>query len=324
MDGLILKYLRGELSLEEQHRFTKWLEEDEARVEMLSKFERYWESTRYDFSQESAEVLESIRSRISHPEKVTKSFKISAQKYLKYAAIFFIVSLSTLFIYDAFDKESPAVAVSLIEKTSLAGQKITVKLPDGSTVKLNAESKIIVPQFFEENSRQVELIGEAFFDIVPDASRPFTIKVQDLKVKVLGTSFNINAYPEEVAVSVAVKSGRVEVKELIKNTSLVLLPQEMAVYTSENNQLLQKVIDDDQLVFAWTEQRLVFKDSDIEEVLKTLSRWYNVEFVLKKKLDDQKKFTANYQKETLKVVLESLAYAYDFEYEQEDGRVIIK
>ncbi len=96
-------------------------------------------------------------------------------------------------VYELNYKVESLPEIALIEKVSLPGQKITTILPDGTHVKLNADSKIIVPSRFSGDRREVTLIGEAFFDVARDESKPFLINTENMKVEVLGTSFNVSA-----------------------------------------------------------------------------------------------------------------------------------
>lgn len=207
----------------------------------------------------------------------------SEQSYpwLKVAAVVATV-LVTLFIYllSFHDKGS-----ELIVHRTLPGQKSNIILPDGSTVQLNAESKLTyTEQFGAENStREVAFEGEAFFNVKKDPERPFIVNTQDLKATVLGTSFNVKAYPDEQAVQVIVASGKVAVQGKMQGDAggqkVLLLPNEMVSYHKQERKI-SKTSGDFADLLAWKEGKLIFNKVQIREAIPALERWYGVEIVL--------------------------------------------
>lgn len=326
MDHLILKYLRKELSLEERHQLNKWLENDADRAEMLRAFEMYWQNSQYDFSTDKVEILDQIKNRIgNNPAQTSPAIRSSFARLIKYAAIIILVSSLSIIGYTTFENE-PVVetkTIRHIEKTSLPGQNITLRLPDGSSVKLNAGSKLIVPEVFEEGAREVELIGEAFFDVESDPSRPFLIKMQGMKVEVLGTSFNIRAYEGDSNHVVAVKTGKVKVQSLQTGNAIHLEPQELSVLSIGDGSIKKEDIKDEDLIFGWTDKIIAFKDRQVGEVISEIERWYGVEIKVEKTLSKHKLYTAHHDNPTIDEVLRSLSFVYEFEFVKKEENVIV-
>ncbi len=237
------------------------------------------------------------------------------------AAVVLILAVSALFFINIGQQEMSADAdYETIEKISLPGQKITSVLPDGSLVKMNAGTKIIIPEFFTHEKREVTLSGEAYFEVVKDPTRPFIIKVADFTVEVLGTSFNVKAYENNDDKGVAVKSGRVAVTNLRKNQVINLSRNEMILFDDEGT--IEKMpIDEEDLYFGWTDQRMVFKDDSLDDVLHSISNWYGVEMEISEEIDSDKTYTANYKNPVLEEVMESLSHVYNFKY-LIDGKTI--
>nr|WKN35783.1 FecR domain-containing protein [Tunicatimonas sp. TK19036] len=213
--------------------------------------------------------------------------------------------------------------VSLMMKRTRKGEKRTVRLPDGTKVKLNANSVLVYPTEFDHKVRSVRLEGEALFDVTKDADRPFIIMSGDVKTQVLGTSFNVRAYDEEPGVTVAVVTGKVKVRG--KRTSeLYLLPEDVSYYHRSDSSLStssQSVTD----LTAWSRNILLFDEDPAEEVWRKLENWYGVNIIL----PDQPVITGNYSgryhNEALSRVLDGISYASEFAYEiQENKNVIIK
>ena len=211
-----------------------------------------------------------------------------------------------------------------IEKTSLMGQKISLKLPDGTQVKLNADSKLTVPEKFSGSSREVELIGEAYFDVVKDPSKPFIIKMPEFSVEVKGTSFDVKAYPNEDKV-VAVRSGIVEVSSKGIGKSVELTKDEMSKISVMKNTIEKSEILDQDLIFGWVDQDLIFKNQAMDEVLKEVARWYGVTIVMKTGKKSDKLYTARHDNNPgLKQVMESVSFVFEVKFEIDGNELTIK
>ncbi len=154
---------------------------------------------------------------------------------------------------------------------TLTGMEYTLALSDGSLVYLNAETSVKYPVVFAENERMVELDGEAYFEVAKDASRPFIVRMNGVDVKVTGTSFNARAYRNEGKVVTTLIEGRVEVN------GKAIVPGEQARYEVGNGNLEVAKVDVEHFV-AWKEGYFVFRNERLEDVMRTLARWYKVEY----------------------------------------------
>lgn len=154
---------------------------------------------------------------------------------------------------------------------TLTGMEYTLALSDGSLVYLNAETSVKYPVVFAENERMVELDGEAYFEVAKDASRPFIVRMNGVDVKVTGTSFNARAYRNEGKVVTTLIEGRVEVN------GKAIVPGEQARYEVGDGDLEVAKVDVEHFV-AWKEGYFVFRNERLEDVMRTLARWYKVEY----------------------------------------------
>ena len=154
---------------------------------------------------------------------------------------------------------------------TLTGMEYTLALSDGSLVYLNAETSVKYPVVFAENERMVELDGEAYFEVAKDASRPFIVRMNGVDVKVTGTSFNARAYRNEGKVVTTLIEGRVEVN------GKAIVPGEQARYEVGNGDLEVAKVDVEHFI-AWKEGYFVFRNERLEDVMRTLARWYKVEY----------------------------------------------
>ncbi len=164
------------------------------------------------------------------------------------------------------------------------GQTYKLELSDGSLVWLNSQTELIYPTKFAGEKREVTLIGEAFFKVAKDTDHPFYVKMNGMEVKVLGTSFNISCYPEDIAVKTTLVEGSVSICPEGGNYKMIS-PSEQYTYNRENKSIKIQNVDIEQYT-SWVKGRYIFRNESLEEIVGKLQRWYN--------------FTINYQDETLK------------------------
>lgn len=160
--------------------------------------------------------------------------------------------------------------------TPRAGQYIVV-LPDGSKVWLNAESSLRFPVAFTGDSREVEMTGEAYFEIAQNSHQPFKVVTGQHKIDVLGTSFNISAYSDESKVSTTLLEGAVRVTN--GEATQYLHPGQQAQASGNTIQLVKN--PDLKDVMAWKDGVFRFNESTLDEIVKQLSRWYDIQFTFK-------------------------------------------
>jgi len=283
--------------------------------------------------EEITDLWENIKSEtVDDRTEISGIVIFQTWKYLKVAAVilpFIIATVLFLFFRDMPIKEQEISQVH-IEKQIPRGEKRTVFLPDGSKVKLNAESKISYLKPFDEHQRIVRLEGEAFFEVRPDKARPFIVRSGNLNTKVLGTSFNIKAYPGGQHILVAVKTGLVSVEnknqKLVnsQNKSILLTPMEMATYSEATNKTSVTGFDPDK-VLAWKDGTLYFENATMEEFIAKVERWYGVEFMLNRTNPVVKGITGTFTDQSLEEILEGTKDASEFVYEfLPNGKILIK
>ncbi len=158
------------------------------------------------------------------------------------------------------------------------GGEFSLTLSDGTEVYMNADSKLRFPTKFGRNERVVELEGEAYFQVARNEKSPFIVKVASMEIEVLGTEFNVSAYPEDAVIQTTLVRGSVEVSSEKSGESVILHPGEQSALNRENNSLNVSTVDVS-YVMAWKEGRLRFKEKPLREVMKIISRWYDVEVV---------------------------------------------
>jgi len=196
-------------------------------------------------------------------------------------------------------------------------------LPDGSAIYLNSGSTLKIPKKFAADKRTVFLEGEAFFEVTEDKSRPFTIYSGSLSTTALGTSFNVRAYPEEEKLSVALVTGKVKVVNAEIDTFQILIPNEQIIFNTKEQEFKKQAFDIE-LITGWQKGLLIFQDSDFDEVVEKLERWYGVSFDIQKYPIYQKEYRGKFDNQSLDEVLQVMSFTSGFTYEINDKNVIIK
>jgi ferric-dicitrate binding protein FerR (iron transport regulator) len=155
----------------------------------------------------------------------------------------------------------------------------SVILPDGTTVQLNSGSKLVYASGFNSGERTVNLEGEAFFNVAKDKEHSFTIKTKSLDFKVYGTSFNIQAYPEDSEINTTLVEGSLGVVAKTGSEMARLVPGENANFKEDNKELVVTNVDLE-LYTSWKDGMVTFRNEKLKDIARKIERWYNVQIVI--------------------------------------------
>jgi len=329
IESLLAKVLADELlSYEEKTRFEAWLKADPVNQALYKSLKQHWQGDALD---SEPKYLEGVKKRFSKKLEKSDSNKPTANQgsvshfsdgnwfhYGKVAAavaLFFVVAWAVLSDFagnEPPNEQSEKAMVKMVEKSIPKGAKGTYTLSDGTKVRVNAGTKISFPKTFEAEKREVYLEGEAFFEVAEDASRPFVIYTGDVTTTVLGTSFNIHAYPKGKAIKVAVVRGKVAV-ETSPTNEVLLEKEQMAVYHKK-----LKSIDtgsfDAEMEIGWKHDVLVFRQASVEEITEELENWYGYSFEISGNKKLKSGYRGRFENASLKRVMESLSYSLKWKY----------
>lgn len=206
------------------------------------------------------------------------------------------------------------------------GKKFEVQLSDGTIVHLNVGTSLRYPvQFLKNQSRQVYLTGEAYFEVSKDKAHPFTVNTQEVNVEVLGTKFNVNSYTEDLSTDVVLVEGKVSLykeKKTSKN-QVYLLPGIKGSNTRGQQKIVTEDVNTDYYT-AWVKGSLVFKNESFNSIIKKLERRYNVTFINKNKALGKEIFNARFDNEPIEVVLKYFSDSYAIDYIIKEDQITIK
>lgn len=265
-------------------------------------------------NKESKKSFEKIRSSIEAQDKRLHPYKkFSEFTLLKAASVLLVTGLLAWVLFLA--SHPVATETTLVTKKTERGQKANIILSDGSTVMLNSESMLMFPKEFGD-IRDVSLVGEGYFVVNRNEQKPFVVRSGSLATTVLGTSFNIKAYPEDKEIEVAVASGKVAVttdENKIVNQYL-LTPNTLATYNTTDNEIKidSRNIQD---LIAWKEGVLKFSEVKFAQIVKTLEKWYGVTITLENEQIGNCIIIAEFKNESLKNVMKTMQHAMEIEYE---------
>lgn len=255
-------------------------------------------------------------SRLKKRVRASQKRRTLRYNYQRVAAILLLplmISLGVLYYMYIENKNS----ISYLEANSAPGTITKVLLPDSSVVWLNANSTLRYPSQFVGSEREVQLVGEGYFHVTSSEKFPFYVSVTNgLKVKAYGTKFNVSAYEEEKSIRTTLESGCVEIQS--SSGVLSMIPNDQVVYDRRTSQLYKHTIRTEE-VLAWKEGKMIFRNASLEEILKQMSRRYNIEFVLHKNTDKKYQFRAVFSSETPTQVLDYLKLAAPIKWSVYNG-----
>lgn len=325
---IIGEVLSGTSDPHKKELLNSWIEESQENFQIYNLLKESWESTRIETRHPHEEDhLQSVLLKI---ESESKPKWIGNGFFLKVAASFGVIAVcSWLYLSDVSGlfPQMTKEEKTIIQKSNIAGQKSSFKLPDGTRVWLNSESTLAYDSDYGVSKREVRLSGEAYFEVKKDSKRAFVVISGNLKTIALGTAFNIQAFPEEDNLSVSLIEGRVRVDQYQSadhenvSSNIFLEPGEQISYNKGNNSFEKSEFD---VVRAnvWKEGTLSFDDEGFLDIMKRLERWYGVQIeVIDLPKREQIRFSGEFHKENLENVLLAMSYSKKFTYKI-NGRII--
>lgn len=232
--------------------------------------------------------------------------------FQRVAAILIIPLLLSFLAYFLFQNKNDITETAYAEIQCPMGVRTAFELPDGTTGFLNGGSKLKYAVNFSE-SRDVNLIGEGYFNVFHNPRKPFVVHTKNLDIKVMGTEFNVISYVNDISKEIILNNGSVEVYSIVGKRLSVLKPNERFVLDTEKMVYEKSEVEADQYS-SWTEGKLVFKNESMEQVAKRLGRWYNVDIIIQDHELLEYVFRATFIDEPLEEILKLMALTAPFMY----------
>lgn len=267
-------------------------------------------------------VYDKLWQRIMNSDTIIMGVS-SVWKYTSIAASIALLIVSS-FLYKIHTEPRP---LAYMEITSMAGSKTRVLLPDSTTVWLNGNSYIRYPEVFDKNTRQIELIGEALFDVTENKEKPFIVNLEGMHVQVLGTEFNILADANSGVIETTLIEGSVALyneKNSTATADRILVPGEQALFDKESGSIEVRPVRTSSYT-SWVTGDFFFEKITFGEILGVLERSFNVKFHLKNESIKEVFLTAQFtHKESLEEILSILQISMRYTFEIKNRDVYIR
>ncbi len=317
-NSLVSRFLSEDLSQGELQQFRKALEQDPDLELQLEEFRKVWDSMDgmagrqiYDMDAEWS----AMRGKIpGFDDMGTPGGKVRSLLYYTYRiAAVLVVGLVFAFAWIY------ATQMAGTQVVMAGAEPVEILLEDGTQVLLNRDSKIRYSKKIKEESREVRLVGEAWFDVARDSTRPFIIDAGPAMVEVLGTSFNVNAYKENSSVEITVESGVVAVTAKEDQDELIVLKAgNSGTYTNNSRELLLIPVSDPNTL-SWRTRNLYFEDTSLGEAAALIGKVYNVKLVIPNPEIASCPITVSFSDQSLEAVLNVLEATLDLEITRHGG-----
>ena len=317
----IVRYMAGEMTVSEKEQFEKVIKENQDKKMQLTEYRKIWDGvdqlaarTKYDMDGE----WNMLSNKIDFSEEGQQDSKVRSFRstVLRIAAALVIGLIGVAGWYGGkqmlmYDRVAVEIGTEIIE------------LPDGTMVTLNSGSTVKYTKNESLASRKVKLSGEAFFEVSRDTSRPFLVDAGPAQIEVLGTSFNVNAYPDNEEVEVTVSTGLVAMSaKKTADHQIVLNKGNTGIYSKEKDQL-DLIIEGKANANAWKTRYINFTDTPLKEVMAVLKHIYQADIILKDPGLSDYTITVSFNNQELDAVLMVLASTLDLTIETNGDRIII-
>ena len=355
-DLIIVRFLSGTVTTEEAESLIQHLEEDGNNRLSYFVVKRIWlESINKSKNKRLVDnSWERLKLRMEESENEVssardKNIKFSWRKLAVAASISILVATSAFFGFQNYRTSQFGAREHQINAP--LGSRSNIVLPDGSTVWLNSGSKLTYGYNFGKKEREVSLVGEAFFDVKYQNNTSFIVNTSDLRIKVLGTKFNIKSYPDEKIIETTLIKGKVEVKLITTDKSiapLIMAPNQKLIYTKKDGSTsldpiknlkepaskedIQEIktrniqivnIIDPQEESSWKDGRLIIKSETLGSLARKLERYYNVHISFQNDSIKNFKYSGTLDEVTIEEVLRALESTSPIRFEINKNQVIL-
>ncbi|WP_298653707.1 FecR family protein [uncultured Proteiniphilum sp.] len=311
---ILKRFLSERFPDETEEKVQRWIIEDRNNEEKEHASFEYWNELKSEINPDTYSALERVNERIGYPQR-----KKNIPLYKKVSHIAAI--LIPVFLIAGGYFYYTSVKNILVEIHTAYGEEKHVFLPDSSEIWINAGTNLKYPKKFRDQ-RIVYLDGEAYFSVRKDQSKPFVVQTEDISVKVLGTQFNVKAYPEDERVITTLASGKVEIHTGTNNPR-VLKPNEQLTYHKNTSKINITEISTDE-TDAWRNGQLIFSDASLPEILQVLERKFDVSISDNTTVPVSKLYTVKFLKnENLEEILGILQDIVGFSYRNQENKIIL-
>ncbi|MBQ0733265.1 FecR family protein [Aquimarina celericrescens] len=316
----LIRYIKGEANPNEKQSIIEWIKKD-------AKHQKQYNILKAQYVASNLDLLDDTETNTAYQHFSSKRAANKKKYYYPVAAIAILLPLFTWYVITFSENNSLVTNTDFLKLDTQSivtqyGDHKTIVLPDGSTVILNSNSSLTYAKNFSDTLRTVTLTGEAFFDIKRDTTKPFIVHTDQLKIRVLGTSFNVKSYPVDENIETTLVTGKVEVLQKSNEAPIVLAPSQKAIFDKEKKDIRINEVDSENVV-AWKQGKLVFDKTPLKQVVLDLKRKYSVEFIIESDSLLDYKYTGEFDNLGLEEVLNLLKLSSSIQYTFKNNKIML-
>ena len=318
----IIRFFEQQSSAEEREEIFRWINESEEHAHLFFSWEEMYLLGKSNHSHEEV-LLRKAERRLDNfiaAEKKRRSFVLRVQDSMKYAAAILVLAVVSGLALYTFGTSSSDNWVSVSTQT---GEKKEIVLPDGSKVWLNENSLLKYPEKFAEEERQLELDGEAYFEVTKNKHKPFIVQNPAMSVQVLGTKFNFKGNAASRIAEASLIEGEIKAVGNNDEGAITLVPGQKVELNTMTRQMTVSEANT-ALDAVWHDNLIPFKKADIFSIAKTLEALYKVEIILSPDIDGEETYSGVLKKkESIEEVLKVLQNTLHIRYEVRQNTIFL-
>lgn len=320
-EELINRYFAGEADANDMAELSSWINSNTQNKKLFEEYRKSWMAV-HGFSIDKHVNIDQewviLQKKIESLDKETIVKPLWGYANLTRIAASLIILLGLFFIlkYLVFNESFQTITAN----TGLT----VVKLPDGSIITLNQHATLKYPEEFKPEKRHVELKGEAYFEVVTKPAQPFVVSYENIRIEVMGTSFNISSSIDEENIEVVLDEGEIAVYFKQKPDSRVIMkPQDKSVISLSENKIVKKVNKDPNYL-SWKTRYFIFDNTPLSEVIIKLGKVYGKEIIITNQDIASCRLTATFNDQTLSSILKVLQATFDLKIEIVEKKIRIE
>jgi len=317
------RYIQNRANVDEVKRLSQWIKNNHEISLWLEQ--QILDSSSTIDSEVQMRMLKNIQNEIysnsEYDEIFDKQHNIRFQlnKWMRIAAMFLLplFTAAGMYLYMSKEKSSTAPLIIAVDR----GQKANIILPDGSKAWLNSQSKLTYSADFNVKKRELQLDGEAYFEVAHNPEKPFVVRSSDIAVEALGTAFGLKAYNDDNIISSILMRGKVKVTT--PDGESILTPNERVLYDKTTHKTTQSNVPNATDFTGWIHDELRFENESLVDIAKTIQRIYNVEIIFASSQLKNQRYTGTVNNNSLESVLNTITLTSPISFQINNQQVTL-
>lgn len=314
------RYIQNRANEDEVKRLSIWIKSNQ-EISLWLEQQILASSSTID-SELQLRMLKNIEAEIdakNNADNLQRHIRFRLNRWIRVAALFLLPLLTAagMYFYMSRNRSSSAPLIISVER----GQKANIILPDGSKAWLNSQSKLTYSADYNVNKRELQLDGEAYFEVAHNPQKPFIVKSSDICVEALGTAFGVKAYDEDNLISSILMRGKVRVTT--PDGESILVPNERVMYDKAAHKRTHSKVRNATDFTGWIHNELRFENESLEEIAKNIQRIYNVEIVFATENIKNQRYTGTVNNNSLESVLNIITLTSPLSFQIKNQKVTL-